>query len=128
MTSGPQRNITPSKGVGFFRELTTRAKLVLRLMGDRRVSIFLKALPVFSLAYFLIPDLVPGPLDDAFIIWLGSYLFVELCPEWVVAEHLQHLRSVVPGEWKDLSDGEGPIDGQFHEEVPLYGAEEDGGP
>jgi hypothetical protein len=47
---------------GFFQELALRAKLVLRLMGDRRVNFLAKVLPVGAIAYFLIPDLAIGPL------------------------------------------------------------------
>jgi hypothetical protein len=126
MTSGPQRSITPSSGGGFFKELTTRVKLVLRLLGDRRVNIFLKALPVFSVLYFLFPDIAPGPIDDAFIIWLGSYLFIELCPENVVEEHMQRLKQVVPGDWKDLASRDQAIDGEFNEEAPADQPEEEG--
>ncbi len=95
------RSIVPRPG-GIFDQLGLRLKLILRLMRDRRVNPLLKLLPIGSLLYLLIPDLAPGPLDDAAIIWLGAYLFVELCPAEVVAEHQQELESVVEGEWRDL--------------------------
>ncbi len=111
------RGMIPVSG-GFFSELAVRAKLILRMMSDRRVNPFLKVLPVGTLVYFLVPDLMIGPLDDAAIIWLGTYLFVELCPPEVVQEHLDSLHKaqpehkdepgeiVVDGEYRDLSEDE----------------------
>jgi hypothetical protein len=93
--------IVPRPG-GIFDQLGLRIKLILRLMRDQRVNPLLKLLPIGSLLYLLIPDLAPGPLDDAAVIWLGAYLFVELCPAEIVAEHQRELESVVEGEWRDL--------------------------
>ena len=106
---------------GMMRDLVKRLKLIARLMGDRRVNFFLKFLPVASVAYLIFPfDLVPGiafpivgALDDAAILWIGSNLFVELCPPNVVKEHMQELESnlddsssgeVVDAEATDMDD------------------------
>jgi hypothetical protein len=32
-----------------------------------------------------------GVVDDAALLWLGSYVFTELCPPAVVAEHMKEL-------------------------------------
>jgi hypothetical protein len=55
---------------------------------------------------------VIGALDDAAILWIGSTLFVELCPPHVVREHIQSLRSnldevddVIDAESTDVNDG-----------------------
>ena len=106
--SDPQRKIVPSEGSGLLYELGVRLKLILRLMGDRRVNPLLKLLPVGTLVYLVVPDLVIGPIDDAVVIWLGSVLFVELCPPEVVKEHMDSLRSVVDAEWRDVDDSEKP--------------------
>jgi len=92
MAPNDNRPVKPSGG--FIGELTLRIKLILRLMGDRRVSPFLKVIPVGTVLYLVIPDLVIGPLDDAAVIGLGMGLFVELCPQYVVDEHMRLLRSV----------------------------------
>ena len=102
MSEQKGRKITFPKG-GMLEDVTLRIKLILRLMGDSRVSIFLKALPVVSLVYLIFPDLVLGPIDDMAIIWLGAYLFVELCPPDVVQEHINALKNMVPGEWRDAT-------------------------
>ena len=82
------RSVIPKSG-GVFHEVATRIKLIVRLMRDRRVNPLVKLLPVGALAYWLIPDMAPGPIDDALLMWLGTYLFVELCPPEVVQEHLR---------------------------------------
>jgi hypothetical protein len=94
------------EGGGFFQDLSIRARLILRLLGDRRVNIFLKLLPIGSLVYLIMPDLAPGPIDDAAVIWLGAYLFVELCPPDVVQEHMRALTSVIDGEWREVPEKE----------------------
>lgn len=93
MADKSNRKITLPQGGGFFNGLTLRVKLILRLLGDSRVNPLLKVLPIGSLVYFLVPDIAPGPIDDAAIIWLATYLFVELCPPGVVDEHLQALNA-----------------------------------
>lgn len=102
MSEQKGRKISYPKG-SMLEDLTLRIKLILRLMADGRVSILLKALPVFSLIYLMFPDLLLGPVDDVAIIWLGAYLFVELCPPDVVQEHVDALRSVIPGDWRDVN-------------------------
>jgi uncharacterized membrane protein YkvA (DUF1232 family) len=90
--------IVPSQG-GAMRNFVNRLKLIGRLMADSRVNIFLKVLPLASLGYLILPaDLVPivpfiSALDDVAILWIGSTLFVELCPDDVVKEHMQALDS-----------------------------------
>ncbi|OGO28283.1 MAG: hypothetical protein A2W33_03140 [Chloroflexi bacterium RBG_16_52_11] len=103
--SNKKQPVIPDDRVGFFQNLTNRIKLILRLMADRRVNPLLKLLPIGTIVYFFIPDLVIGPVDDALIIWLGTYLFVELCPPNIVQEHMQALAREIPGTWKD-STGE----------------------
>ncbi|MFM8321356.1 MAG: hypothetical protein ACKOC5_10605 [Chloroflexota bacterium] len=124
MAEDKERKIIPSGG-GLFNDIAARVKLVLRLMGDARVSPLLKLLPVGSLLYFLIPDLVIGPFDDVAIIWLGTTAFVEMCPPAIVEEHMEALRSqALPGEWRDAPPGAAPqarppqddvVEGEFWE-------------
>ncbi len=99
MQNNSGRGITPYKS-GFLPEVGLRIKLIAKLMSDRRVSVLLKAIPVASLIYFFVyPDLAIGPIDDALVIWLTTYLFVDLCPDEVVEEHLARLKHVIlPGE------------------------------
>lgn len=85
---------------GFIQNLILRGRLILRLMGDSRVSLLLKLLPIGALIYLVSPvDLLPGvvfpgigALDDAAVIFLGATLFVNLCPEGIVQEHMLALQ------------------------------------
>lgn len=112
MTDKKQSILNQDKG--FFQDLILRAKLILRLMGDRRVNFLLKLLPVGALVYLVSPiDILPGAvlpvigaLDDAAVIWIGANLFVSLCPDDVVQEHMNALRKVVSANWKDASPDE----------------------
>jgi len=105
--------VVPAQG-GAMRALVQRLKLIGRLMGDNRVSPFIKVLPLASLAYLIFPfDLVPGialpvigALDDAAILWIGSTLFVELCPDEVVREHMQALGGIVDDSSDDIVDAD----------------------
>ncbi len=99
----PSRNLAPRDNSGIFDELSNRVKLILRLMADRRISPLLKLLPLGSLIYLFVPDLAPGPVDDAAVIWLGAYLFVELCPPAIVEEHRRALKgeTVIDVAWKE---------------------------
>ncbi len=108
MGDNPRRSLVPKPGGGFFQELGMNLKLIVRLIRDRRVSPLLKLLPVGSLVYLILPDLAPGPIDDAAVIWLGSVLFVELCPADVVQEHRDALHSVVDGEFREVKEGSEP--------------------
>ena len=107
MSEKSNRDIIPSQGGSFFHGLTLRIKLIMRLIGDGRVNPLLKILPVGSLVYFLVPDIAPGPIDDAAIIWLATYLFVELCPPEVVQEHLEALDATrkVMDSYQETSQG-----------------------
>ncbi len=95
MATKEKRPIKVPSG-GFISELALRIKLISRLMGDKRVSPFLKLVPVGTLVYLVVPDLIPFVVDDAAVIGLGMTLFVELCPQYVVDEHMRALRASNP--------------------------------
>lgn len=105
-----EKFIVPSQG-GAMRGIVNRLKLIGRLMADSRVNIFLKVLPLASLAYLIWPlDAIPlpiiGALDDAAILWIGATLFVELCPEDVVKEHMQALGSNLDDTSDEIVDAD----------------------
>jgi uncharacterized membrane protein YkvA (DUF1232 family) len=107
-----------SLNVGFFQGITKRVKLVARLMMDHRVSPLLKLLPVGSLVYLLVPtDLLPLlPFDDAAVLWLGSSLFVELCPPEVVQEHQKAIDAASATQAVDDAQPAGDvIDAEFRD-------------
>lgn len=108
-----RRLLVPPQG-GMMKDFVKRLKLIGRLMGDSRISAFLKILPLASLAYLISPiDFAPGAvfpvigaLDDAAILWIGSTLFVELCPTNVVQEHKDSLDMESGGDTGEIVDAE----------------------
>jgi len=87
MSDSSDGRVTKNRGPGFWESFGNYFKLVFRLMGDRRVNPLLKLIPLLTLVYLVSPDFLPFIIDDSLIIWLGTYLFVELCPQEVVEEH-----------------------------------------
>jgi uncharacterized membrane protein YkvA (DUF1232 family) len=122
MAKKKRGDLVVSSGGGWLRDMVLRFKLIVRLMGDKRVNPFLKLLPIFSLAYLVFPfdliSVIPGvsALDDVAIVSLGAYLFIEFCPPDVVEEHMKKLTSnmdmvegddeIVDAEAIDLDDKE----------------------
>lgn len=114
----PSNNLTISQQGGVVRNVLNQLKLIFRLMGDSRVNVFAKLIPIGALIYLVSPiDAISipiiGAVDDAAFLWLGSYIFTELCPPAVVAEHMKELAGnmnvdsqdeVVDAETTDVSD------------------------
>ena len=105
--------VTSDRDPGFMRNLTDQVRLVLRLMGDSRVSPFLKLLPIGTLVYLVLPDLVIGPLDDLAVVGLGTYGFIEMAPPHVVEEHRAALRGETVEETASPPDD--VLEGEFSE-------------
>ena len=126
MQKRPSQNIVPVQP-NMWKDAVLRVKLILRLMGDKRVSPWLKILPLAGIVYIVSPldDIVLpilGPLDDIALLWLTNHFFIELCPPDVVREHVKALVSntdiieeeqqkaaanapdVIDGEVTDVSD------------------------
>lgn len=110
----PDRNINPKK-IGFISEIAVKTKLVIRLMKDKRINPLLKLLPFAGLLYLVFPDFLVGPIDDAAILFAGSYLFLEVCPQEIVQEHLNNLLSERELGIKKVKEKEDIIDGEFHD-------------
>jgi len=99
----------PSQG-SLVRDFLMRVKLIWALMKDARVSPWLKVIPILGLIYLVMPiDFVSelalplvGELDDAAVLWLTSYIFLELSPPDLV---LQHIKSIA-GAGKSPGDGD----------------------
>jgi uncharacterized membrane protein YkvA (DUF1232 family) len=71
----------------------TQLQLTYKLMLDGRVSLWVKAVPVFVIVYIVSPiDLLPFfPLDDFAILLGGLRLFEELVPDYIVNEYKAEL-------------------------------------
>lgn len=119
MTDKKPSNLTVTQQGGVVRNVLNQLKLIFRLMGDSRVNVFAKLIPVGALIYLVSPvDAISipfiGAVDDAALLWLSSYVFTELCPPTVVEEHMKELAGnmdandtqsdVVDAEATDVSD------------------------
>jgi len=79
---------------GFLKDFIFQVRLVYNLMRDRRVRFLLKLIPLASIAYLVIPDFIPFPIDDILVLAFGMNSFVNLCPADVVQEHRDRLKGV----------------------------------
>ncbi|MEN8240716.1 MAG: hypothetical protein ABFS17_02250 [Chloroflexota bacterium] len=100
------KKVNLSSGDNLFFNIAEHLKLVYKLWLDDRINIFLKLLPLGSLVYMISPlDMVIPVIDDIGVLWFFTYLFIELCPEEIVEEYRQEIRSTVEGEMvKDFPD------------------------
>jgi uncharacterized membrane protein YkvA (DUF1232 family) len=71
-------------------------KLYFRLLSDRRIGFWPKALLVGAIVYAvspldLIPDAIPviGEMDDLAVMLFACRTFIRLCPQEIVQEHVQ---------------------------------------
>lgn len=87
-------------------------QLIMRLMRDERVHPLVKLLPFLSLIYLVIPDLIPGPFDDAVVITLFLQFFLSLVPDDIVDE----LRLDQELQDARVSEEDTIIEGEFWEE------------
>ena len=118
MSDKRKSSMTSPGGGGIFSEISNHFKLVFRLLRDRRVNPFLKLIPLATMVYLVIPDLILGPIDDAAIIGFGLFIFIELCPQHVVEEHRAALAGEIQGEWRDPQpiEDEEIVDAEFTED------------
>jgi uncharacterized membrane protein YkvA (DUF1232 family) len=96
-------------------------RLVIRLMADARINPFLKLIPIGALIYLINPFDFPFILDDAAVLGLGIYSFVEFCPKDIVEEHMKILNQTIAGNWQDppapeqKKDDQDVIDAEFRD-------------
>ena len=84
-------------------------------MKDRRINPLLKLLPFAGLLYLVFPDFLIGPIDDAAVLFAGSYLFLEVCPQAIVQEHLNILLAEREMEIRKVKEKDDIIEGEFHD-------------
>ena len=74
-------------------------KMFVRLMKDRRVPWYAKAMPCLALAYIISPiDIIPGLLvpilggiDDLIALFLGLKGLVVFTPQNIIQEHISRI-------------------------------------
>ena len=101
-------NSSPKKGIFLnpikvwqiiFRLLFKFLKVFVRLMKDRRVPWYAKAMPCLAFVYILSPfDIIPdflvpfiGGLDDLVALFLGFKALVSLTPQYIIEEHVSRI-------------------------------------
>ncbi|MBM3498461.1 MAG: DUF1232 domain-containing protein [Armatimonadetes bacterium] len=93
----PDRPPDPTMPLRFLIHLPNFVRLYWRLLHDKRVPLFPKALLVAAIAYAISPiDLLSdfslpiiGVLDDVALLGLAIRYFIPLCPRNVVEEHVK---------------------------------------
>jgi uncharacterized membrane protein YkvA (DUF1232 family) len=103
--------IATTQQAGLVRNVINQLKLIFRLMGDSRVNLLAKIIPIGAFIYLVSPvDAISipiiGALDDAAVLWLSSYVFTEFCPPAVVEEHMKELYGVASASQDDVIDAE----------------------
>ena len=123
MTPSPRPPRQPIKyRTGVFVRIANYLKLFWRLLNDQKVSLFLKLIPLIASMYVISPmDRFVPVVDDLVILFLGIYLFVELCPENIVNAHRQAIEGVLEGNARDAQDDEEVdeediLEGEFHDD------------
>jgi uncharacterized membrane protein YkvA (DUF1232 family) len=81
----------PPRERGRLAEIARQARVALKLIGDRRVPLALKLIPLAAVGYLVFPldaDFIPvaGQIDDLAVILIALRLFIELSPKDVVAQ------------------------------------------
>ena len=93
MNTNFDKNNRKDFGGGFFNDLITKIRLTIALVQDDRISMLVRAIPVFCLIYLIVPiDLLIGPIDDALVLYFGIDYFISACPRDIVDEHLAAIR------------------------------------
>ena len=88
-------------------------QLIIRLLRDKRISPFIKLLPLLSLLYLIwSPDLMLGPIDDTVAIALFIQFFMSLVPDEIIDE----LRMDQEAEENAIVEKDDFIEGEFWEE------------
>ncbi|MDZ7843293.1 MAG: hypothetical protein U5K99_00590 [Anaerolineales bacterium] len=84
-----------------------KIRLLLRLLRDERVGPLLKLIPLLSLVYLILPDLIPGPIDDAVLIALLAEIFLTFVPKEVLEDNRRQIeRDSSRQKREDIIDGE----------------------
>jgi uncharacterized membrane protein YkvA (DUF1232 family) len=100
-----KRPVIYDENLNFFRNLILQARLVWLLMGDARVPVWVKGLPIGALVYLIVPfdfDMIPilGYADDVVVLAMGFKMFIDLCPSDVVEEHMRTLTNNKSSTWE----------------------------
>jgi uncharacterized membrane protein YkvA (DUF1232 family) len=88
-----------TRRIGMFRSAWDRLILAFHLIKDDRVNLYVKAIPILTIAYLVspidfLPAIVTGPLgllDDLTILIIGLNWFIQSAPVEIVREYMDQL-------------------------------------
>jgi uncharacterized membrane protein YkvA (DUF1232 family) len=88
--------------IGMFRSAWDRMILAFHLLKDDRVDLYVKAIPILTIAYLVspidfLPAIITGPLgllDDLTLLILGLNWFIQAAPTEIVQEYMNQLEMV----------------------------------
>jgi uncharacterized membrane protein YkvA (DUF1232 family) len=88
--------------IGMFRSAWDRMMLAFHLLKDDRVDLYVKAIPILTIAYLVspidfLPAIITGPLgllDDLTLLILGLNWFIQAAPAEIVREYMDQLEMV----------------------------------
>ncbi len=112
----PKRRLVSKYQGDLFGSFGMQIRLIIKLLADRRINLLLKALPVFSVIYFISPlDFAIPVVDDVFVLWLANTLFLDLCPPEIVEEHRVSLERTEERKKKEKIEERDIIDAKYKE-------------
>jgi hypothetical protein len=77
-------------------DIFDRPRMMWAMFIDGRVSAFYKLIPIGAFLWILLPDFVPGGLDDLVVAYFGPQFFLELCRKRYPQIYSDHYRRLFP--------------------------------
>lgn len=73
-----------------------RPRMMWALFTDRRVNIFYKLIPLGAFLWIILPDFIPGGIDDLVLAYFGPEFFLELCRDHQPAVYEEIYKRLFP--------------------------------
>ncbi len=72
--------------------------VIFALLADARISLWYKFLFFAAFLWVVLPDLIPGGIDDLVLSFLGPTVFAEVCKDTYPHVYREHYDKVFPVE------------------------------
>lgn len=77
-------------------DIFDRPRMIWAMFTDGRVSIFYKLIPIGAFLWILLPDFIPGGLDDLVVAYFGPQFFLELSRKRYPQIYTDHYHRLFP--------------------------------